>query len=237
MSWRNFWRSDRPGRPRERYPAVYYEEIGKAIAAQIPSQAAVTLDYGCGAAPAAGLIAEHCAALYLYDPSAKVQAALRQRYSGTPKIKVFSDADLTALADASLDMILFNALFQYLPVAQCTEAVDFAAAKLRLGGRLLVTDVIPPYADPLSDSWALVEYAYRGGFLIAALREALARGRPLQRRQALTTFTIPEMQRLLAIHGFETRRAERNIGHNQMHMTFLGKRVLGISSIRRPDDA
>jgi SAM-dependent methyltransferase len=224
MNWRNFWRRDRSSRAGERYPPVYYEDIGKAIAAQIPSPAALMLDYGCGAAPAAALLAEHCATLYLYDPSPKVQAALRQRYVAHPKIKILAESDVNALSDGSLDMVLFNALFQYLTVAQSTEAVDFAAAKLRLGGRLLVTDVIPPYADPLSDSWALVEYAYRGGFLLATLRGALARGRPLRRR-ALTTFTIPDMQRLLATHGFETRRAERNIGHNQMRMTFLAKRV------------
>jgi len=183
------------------------------------------LDYGCGAAPAATLVAERCAALYLYDPSPKVQAALRQRYANNPKIKVLGESDVEALSDASLDMVLFNALFRYLSVAECTAAVDFAAAKLRLGGRLLVTDIIPPYADPLSDSWALVEYAYRGGFLLAALRGALSHARPLRSRRVPTTFTIPEMQRLLATHGFETRRADRNIGHNQMHMTFLGKRV------------
>ncbi len=129
------------------------------------------------------------------------------------------------MPEASLDMVLFNALFQHLTLAQCTAAVDFAAAKLRLGGRLVVADVLPPHADPLSESWALVEYAYRGGFLLAALRGALARSRPRRPRAAFTAFTIPDMQRLLATHGFETRRAERNIGHNQTHMTFLAKRV------------
>jgi hypothetical protein len=224
MTWRDFWRRDRASQVRERYPAIYYEDIGKAIAAQIASPAAVVLDYDCGLAPAASLVADHCTTLYLYDASTKMQAVLRQRYASNPRIKVVNETEVKALPDGALDMVLFNAVFQYLSVAQCTEAVDFAAAKLRLGGRLLVTDVIPPYADPLSNSWALVEYAYRGGFLLAALRAALSRGRPIRRR-APTTFTIPDMLRLLAVHGFETRRADHNIGHNQMHMTFVGKRV------------
>ncbi|MEJ0050298.1 MAG: class I SAM-dependent methyltransferase [Methylovirgula sp.] len=225
MSWRNFFIVDRTSRASDRYPAIYYEDIAKAIAAQIPAPGAVVLDYACGAAPAASLIAEHCATVYLYDPTPKMQTILRQRYAANPKIKILNEAQVRALPDETLDMVLFNGLFQYLTLAQCTEAVDFAAAKLRLGGRLVVADVIPPHADPLSDSWALVEYAYRGGFLLAALRGALSRSRPLRRRIALTTFTIPDMQRLLATHGFETRRADRNIGHNQMHMTFLAKRV------------
>jgi SAM-dependent methyltransferase len=225
MSWRNFFIVDRASRASDRYPAIYYEDIAKAIAAQIPAPEAVVLDYSCGAAPAASLIAEHCATVYLYDAIPKMQTILRQRYTANPKIKILNEAQVRSLPDGTLDMVLFNGLFQYLTLAQCTEAVDFAAAKLRLGGRLVVADVIPPHADPLSDSWALVEYAYRGGFLLAALRGALKRSRPLRRRIPLTTFTIPDMQRLLATHGFETRRADRNIGHNQMHMTFLAKRV------------
>jgi SAM-dependent methyltransferase len=225
MSWRDLFGGSRTGRVSGRYPAAYYDDVAKAIAAQIPAPEAAVLDYGCGEAPAATLIAEHCARLYLYDPAPKIQAALRQRHASNPRIKILTEAQVQALPEASLDMVLFNALFQHLTPAQCTAAVDFAAEKLRLGGRLVVADVIPPHADPLSESWALVEYAYRGGFLLAALRGAVSRGRPRRPRVGFTTFAIPDMQRLLATHGFETRRADRNIGHNQIHMTFLAKRV------------
>lgn len=225
MRWRDLFGGGRVGRVSDRYPAAYYDDIAKSIAAQIPGPGAAVLDYGCGEAPGAALIAEHCARLYLYDPAPKIQAALRQRHGSNPKIKILTESQVQALPEASLDMVLFNALFQHLTLAQCTAAVDFAAAKLRLGGRLVVADVLPPHADPLSESWALVEYAYRGGFLLTALRGALARSRPRRPRAAFTAFTIPDMQRLLATHGFETRRAERNIGHNQTHMTFLAKRV------------
>ncbi len=37
MSWRNFFFADRASRASDRYPAIYYEDIGKAIAAQILS--------------------------------------------------------------------------------------------------------------------------------------------------------------------------------------------------------
>jgi hypothetical protein len=222
MNWRDMFGGTRVG-DGERYPAAYYDLAAKAIAAQIPLPEAAVLDYGCGDVPGAARLAEHCARLYLCALAPKLQTALRQRYASDPKIKVLSEPQAGALPDASLDMVLFNGLFQHLTLAQCTAAVDLAAAKLRLGGRLVVADVVPPHADPLGGSWAMVEHAYRGGFLLAALRGALARPRPP--RRPFTTFTIPEMQRLLATHGFETRRAERNIGHNQTHMTFLAKRV------------
>jgi hypothetical protein len=41
----------------------------------------------------------------------------------------------------------------------------------------------------------------------------------------LTTFAIPDMQRLLSTNGFEAKRAERNIGPNQARMTFIAKSV------------
>ncbi len=78
---------DRVSRASDRYPAIYYEDVGKAIAAQIPLPDAIVLDYACGAAPAASLIAEHCATVYLYDPTPKMQTILRQRYAANPKIK------------------------------------------------------------------------------------------------------------------------------------------------------
>ncbi len=191
MSWRNFFFADRASRASDRYPAIYYEDIGKAIAAQIPIPEAVVLDYACGAAPAASLIAEHCATAYLYDSTPKMQAILRQRYAANPKVKILTEAQVRALPDGTLDMVLFNGLLQYLTLAQCTEAVDFAAAKLRLNGRLIVADVIPPHADPLSDSWALVEYAYRGGFLLAALRGALSRSRAASAPHSADDFHYP----------------------------------------------
>ena len=72
MSWRDLFGSGRGGRVRGRYPAAYYDDVAKAIAAQIPAPEAMLLDFGCGEAPAAALIAEHCARLYLYDPAPKI---------------------------------------------------------------------------------------------------------------------------------------------------------------------
>ena len=76
---------------------------------------------------------------------------------------------------------------------------------------------------------ALLEFSLRGGFFFAALRGLVAtyfsRYRRLRAEVGLTTFAIPDMQRLLATNGFEAKRLDRNIGHNQARMSFIGKRV------------
>jgi SAM-dependent methyltransferase len=229
MPWRDFWNGDHVLYVNSRHRALYYADIGKDIAALIPSPEAVVLDYGCGEALAADFIAGKCERLYLYDPIPKIEGMLRARHKANAKIVVLDKAGLEALSDTSLDMMICNSVLQYLSREECDVLVAYAAAKLKLGGRLVVADIVPPHVDALTDSWALVEFAYRGGFLLAALRGLagtfLTRYRRTRGRMGLTTFAIPEMQRLLATRGFEARRFERNIGHNQARMTFIGKRV------------
>ncbi|MGA9137641.1 MAG: methyltransferase domain-containing protein [Methylovirgula sp.] len=229
MSKRDFWNGDQVLYVNSRHRALYYADIGKEIAALIASPEALLLDYGCGEALAADFLAGKCARLYLYDPIQKIETSLRARNKANPKIAVLDRASLQALPDASLDLMICNSVLQYLSREECGALVAFAAEKLKLGGRLVVADIIPPHVDALTDSWALVEFAYRGGFLLAALRGLFStffsRYRRRRGRMGLTTFAIPDMQRLLSTRGFEARRFDRNIGHNQARMTFIAKRV------------
>jgi hypothetical protein len=142
---------------------------------------------------------------------------------------VLSEDGLNALPDGSLDLFICNSIFQYLSREECKALAALAAKKLKLGGRILVGDVVPPHVDTIADSLALLDFAYRGGFFMAALRGLtltfFSKYRHLRARVGLTTFTIPDMLRLLSIEGFEARRLDQNIGHNRARMTFIGKRV------------
>ena len=229
MSWREFWNGEHAIYVNARHRLLHFEAIAKDVAGLIPTPESVVLDYGCGDTMAANLLADKCAQLYLYDSAPKIEAALRQRYATTEKISVLSEAALKALPDASLDMVVCNSIFQYLSREEGRALVVFAAVKLKLGGRIVVGDVIPPHVDPVVDSLALLDFAYRGGFFLAALRGLFltffSKYRHVRARVGLTTFTIPEMLRLLSIEGFEARRVEPNIGHHSARMTFIGKRV------------
>lgn len=229
MARHHFWNGDHALYVNSRHRALYYADVGKEVAALLPSSDGFVLDYGCGEALSADLLAAKCSRLYLYDPVPRMQTSLRQRYKGHAKIVVLDGAELESLPEAGLDTMICNSVLQYLSKEECGALVTFAAEKLKLGGRLIVSDIIPPHVDALTDSWALVEFAYRGGFLFPALRGLAAtffsRYRKPRGRMGLTTFAIPEMQRLLSTQSFEARRLERNIGHNQSRMTFIAKRV------------
>ena len=229
MSWREFWNNDHKIYVNARHSLMHFEVIAKDVAAFIPSQDAFVLDYGCGEALAAELLAAKCRRLYLYDGAPRIEAGLRRRYGTSDKIVVLSEEELKALPDGQLDLFICNSIFQYLSREECRAVVVLAAKKLKLGGRIVVGDIVPPHVDTVADSLALLDFAYRGGFFLAAVRGLVltffSKYRRLRRRVGLTTFSIPEMQRLLSIEGFEARRSDQNIGHNRARMTFVGKRV------------
>lgn len=229
MTWRDFWNHNHSIYVNARHKALHYAGIAKDIAPLVPAADAKVLDYGCGEALAAPRLAALCGRLYLYDGAPNVEATLRQRYGAADGITVLSDNELKALPDESLDMVICNSVLQYLSLDECRAFVQFAWRKLQPGGRLVIADIIPPYVDAASDTMALLEFSLRGGFFLAALRGLVAtyfsRYRRLRAEVGLTTFAIPDMQRLLATNGFEAKRLDRNIGHNQARMTFIGKRV------------
>lgn len=229
MTWRDFWNHNHSIYVNARHKALHYANIAKDLAPFIPSPDAAVLDYGCGEALAAPQLAALCGKLYLFDGASNVEASLRHRYAGSDKIAVLSEADLKALPEGALDMVICNSVLQYLTLDECRDFVQLAWHKLKLDGCLVVADIIPPYVDAASDTMALLEFSLRGGFFLAALRGLVAtyfsRYRKLRTEVGLTSFAIPDMQRLLSTNGFEAKRLTHNIGHNQARMTFLAKRV------------
>jgi SAM-dependent methyltransferase len=229
MTWRDFWNHNHSIYVNARHKTLHYASIAKELAPFIPSPQAAVLDYGCGEALAAQKLAAECGKLYLFDAAPNVEASLRQRYATSSKIEVLSEEGLKAHPENSLDMIVCVSVLQYLTYDECRDFVLLAWRKLKLGGRLIVADIVPPYVDAASDTMALLEFSLRGGFFFAALRGLVAtyfsRYRKLRNDVGLTTFAIPDMQRLLSTNGFEAKRAERNIGPNQARMTFIAKSV------------
>ena len=231
MSWREFWNGAHSIYVNERHGALHYQGIARDISALIPAPDADVLDHGCGDAGSAGEVAARCGTLYLYDAAPNVQARLRTRFSHEPRVIVLSTPALEVLGAQSLDLIVVNSLLQYLSVGEFEALLDFWRGRLRAGGRLVIADVISPDVSPAEDVKALLGFAWRGGFLIAACRGLVATFfspyRKLRGEIGLTRYAPEDMLTLLAAHGFKGTRAPRNIGHNQVRMTFTATPVNG----------
>ncbi|RFB80688.1 class I SAM-dependent methyltransferase [Methylovirgula sp. 4M-Z18] len=225
MSWREFWNGEHSIYVNARHKALHYDRIAKDMAALVPPGGARVLDYGCGEALGAAIVAAKAARLYLYDSAPNVQGKLRGQFAATANVTILSDSDLAALPAQSLDIVIANSLLQYLRRDEFGQLLDYWHNALGQGGQLILADVIPPDASAILDVQALLGFAWQGGFFAAACKGLVATFFSDYRKKrgeiGLTRYGISDMQQLLRAHGFEPRRAARNIGHNQDRLCFI----------------
>jgi SAM-dependent methyltransferase len=229
MNWRDFWNQDTPIYVSQRHKVLHYARLARDIAGLIPSPGALVLDYGCGEALSADRVAAKCKTLYLCDAAPLVRERLRARFGDEPRIAVLSPEDAEGLPEGSLDIVVANSLIQYLGLDELRAFLALARSKLKPGGCLYLADVIPPDVGPVTDASALLSFAWRGGFLGAALaglaRTAVSEYRRLRDELGLSQYDEPEMIEILAEAGFSGERLAHNIGHNQARMTFRARPV------------
>jgi SAM-dependent methyltransferase len=239
MNWRDYWNQDTPIYSGERHKLLHYRLIANDIIGLIPPSEAVALDYGCGEALFADRIAAKCARLYLSDAAPLVRERLHDRFDGNERITVLSTGDVAGIPDGSLDLIVVNSLVQYLTLDEFRDLLKLARMKLKSAGRLVLGDIVPPDIDPLTDAKALLSFAWRGGFLKSALaglaRTAFSEYRKIREEVGLAQYGEEEIVDLLEDAGFMPRRAERNLGHNQARMTFVGRPAQALDSEERAE--
>ncbi|KMO17591.1 class I SAM-dependent methyltransferase [Methylobacterium indicum] len=226
-SWREFWDRDTPIYVNARHKARHYAGLADEIAALVPHPGAIVLDHGSGEALFADRIAEVCGRLLLCDASPRRRDALGQRFAGTPTIAVLAPEEVAALPAASLDLVVANSLAQYLTAAELEACLRDWHRALAPGGRLILADVIPPQLGAVADAAALLAFARRDGFLLAALlglaRTFLSDYRSLRRRLGLSRYDEADMLARLRDAGFTAQRMPRNLGHNQRRMAFVAR--------------
>lgn len=227
MNWRDYWNQDTPIYASERHKLLHYRLLANDIIGLVASPEAVVLDYGCGEALFADRIAARCGHLYLSDAAPLVRERLNGRFKSNGRITVLSTDDVTDIADASLDLIVVNSLVQYLSLDEFRALLKLAHDKLKSDGRLVLGDIIPPDISPVTDAMALLSLAWQGGFLRSAVtglaRTAFSEYRKIREEVGLAQYSAEEIVDLLEDAGFKPERAERNLGHNQARMTFVGR--------------
>lgn len=225
--WRDYW-----GRPvrllvNARHRAVHYARVADDILAELPEGAGAVLDYGCGEALEAGRVAARCRHLHLCDAAPTIRRTLAMDFSSARNVTVLAPEAVEAIADASLDLIVVNSVFQYLSVAECHALCWQFHRKLSADGRLVVADIIPPDAGFVADVGALLGMAIRHRFLLAALAGLAAtfasEYRRLRRAVGLSTWTEAAFATLLADCGFAATRRSQNFGFNRRRMTFIAR--------------
>ena len=224
--WVAFWGSEHSIYVNARHRDVHYRTIAQDIRALVPAGAAV-LDYGCGEALHADVVAEPARRLTLCEAAAIVRAGLANRFAGNRKIEVRSPEQVAALLARSLDVIVLHSVAQYLTPDELDALLAQFRRQLTDNGLLIVGDVIPTRVSALTDAIALLSFGAGNGFFGAALvglaRTVASDYWRLRSDLGLTRYDESAIMEKLAKAGFSARHAPTNIGHNQARMTFLAK--------------
>lgn len=208
-----------------RHRDVHYRRIAEDIRAYVPSPTARVLDYGCGEATSAPLVAEAAGALLLVEAAPNVRASLAARYASHPKIAVISADEAAALEDRSFDLIVMHSVAQYLSAAQLERLLKLFRRIVKPNGLVIVGDIVPPQLAAPAAALALLRFAAANGFFWAAgfglIRIIVSDYLRLKKNVGLSHYSEAAMLEKLKAAGFNAERASRNIGHNPWRMTFF----------------
>lgn len=228
MSWRDFWNGEHAIYVSERHKTLHYRRIAQDIATAVPAKDAAVLDVGCGEALSSDLVAAASGRLILCEAAPTVRDRLNARFGALTNLSVVAPEEVEALPDDSLDLVVANSLIQYLSEDELKRGLATWLAKLKPGGELILADVIPPDLSPLTDASELLAFAWRGGFLVAALgglvRTVFSDYRKLRAQYGLATYSAVGIIALVEAAGFEGVTRRTNFGHNPHRTAFSARK-------------
>ena len=210
-----------------RHRDVHYRTIAGDIRAYVPSPAASVLDYGCGEATSADLLAGTCGHLTMVEAAPNVRAALKARHEGSPKISVLTPDEAAALPAGNFDLIVLHSVAQYLSAAELDRLLKIFRALVKPDGLVVIGDVVPPNLAAPAAALALLRFAIANGFFWAAvgglMRIFVSDYLRLKKTVGMSHYDAAAMLEKLKSAGYAAQRAPRNIGHNPWRMTFLAR--------------
>src|SRR5262252_3603270 len=112
-AWIDFYDSAHSIYVNARHRDVHFRRLASDLAAYV-RPGAVALDYGCGEALHADLVAAKAERLILVEPAPGVRARLAARWARQPTIEVSGPERMARLADHSVDLVIMHSVAQYL---------------------------------------------------------------------------------------------------------------------------
>ena len=125
--WIDYYDSTHTIYASRRHRDLHFEVIARDIIGYIGSADSVVLDYACGEALSANLVADRCAMLILAEPAPGVRGRLIARFAPNTRIRVRSLEDVRKMHERSIDLVVMNSVAQYMT----PEELDSALAVIR----------------------------------------------------------------------------------------------------------
>lgn len=224
-AWIDWYDSPHTIYANDRHRDVHFQRIAEDIARYVPAASATVLDYGCGEALRADIVANAAGRLILVEPAPTVRGRVAARFAGHPKITVAGLDEMTALPDGSIDVIVMHSVAQYMTADELDAVLKTFHRLLKPTGIFILGDVIAPDTSASTDALALLRFGLADGFLFAAVaglaRTLFSNYWRLRSSLGLTRYSEATVIAKLAASGFAAERKPKNIGHNPARMTFL----------------
>src|SRR5262249_39892035 len=166
--WIDFYDSAHSIYVNARHRDVHFRRLASDLAAYV-RPGAVVLDYGCGEALHADIVAAKAERLILAEPAPGVRARLAARWAGERNIEVCAPERVARLDDHSVDVVIMHSVAQYLTGEELDTALASFRRLLKPDGLLVLGDVISPDTSAASDALALLRFGAHEGFFFAAL--------------------------------------------------------------------
>jgi SAM-dependent methyltransferase len=187
------------------------------------------LDYGCGEAAYAERLIRKAESLTLCEAAPNLRERLKARLAHERYISVLSPEEVAALPDGSFEVVIMHSVSQYLSPDELDGLLAQFHRLLQPGGKFVIGDVVQPDTPAWKDALALLQFGWREGFFLAALRglfrTAFSDYSRLRKDAGLTRYSEHEMAAKLDRAHFQATRAARNIGHLQTRITFVARKA------------
>lgn len=214
--WEAYWK-DVAGLD-DRFFRAEAEDYLRNLETVVPlSSTSRVLDWGCGFGLVAQLLAPRAGKIVLWDSSAAMRRHARARVEGWRHVGIIEPPpDWTR--QGSFDLILANSVAQYVPVHEFARWLSLWRSLLAPGGRIVVSDLIPPRHSLGHDAVSAVWFALRHGTPARATWAGLPRPRMfwrLVRTCPLSRIGAPELRRATVDAGLTARILPRNLTYRR----------------------
>ncbi len=212
--WIAYWDRLPPGRL---LLAPESEEFVRNLTAVFPVTAQKRiLDFGCGYGAIAELLARRGATVRLWDAAPAMLRAASERLAGCPNVFEIDLTHTSELEAAAFDLILVNSVIQYMTLDEFRDWLKRWRLMLAPGGRVILSDLIPPAHSTLRDVVSVIRFGLRRGYLVRAMRGILAersRYNAAVRSRPLLHFDRARLVADAADAGYAVSFLRRNLTH------------------------
>jgi cyclopropane fatty-acyl-phospholipid synthase-like methyltransferase len=202
--------------------ALYVQSLVTAVGVRRDQR---VLDFGCGFGFVAALLAPHVAEVWWWDPSPNMRSVAQRGTAGIQNASFYDlsvEASAESHGDVRFDLILVNSVVQYMAPEELSAWLARWRGMLTAQGKVVLSDLIAPDHNGLSDVADLLRLGARHGSPLRAAKEALGGLREYWRTSRavpLTRVALEDLQRLAAEAGLDTAVLPHNLTHFRKRWT------------------